>query len=181
MDTFKQYKPFFVFLAKFFAVYALLTLAYQTYLNGFNEAALEVDGFTKLVAAQTQWFADVLGYRAKIEPHASQPSLMLSLNGKYVARVVEGCNALSVIILFTAFVTAFKGHLKTMLLFIAGGAVIIHVLNIVRIGLLSIALLHYPEYEHLLHGVVFPAVIYGVVFLLWVVWVNKFSLHAKNG
>ncbi|NUY81757.1 exosortase family protein XrtF [Flavobacterium sp. MAH-1] len=180
METLKQYKPFFIFLLKFFAVYAGLTLIYQTYLNSFNAAAFEVDDFTKLVADQTKWFTDALGYHTEVKPHLLQPSIMFILDGTYVARVVEGCNALSVIILFAAFVVAFKGEWKKTLCFILGGTVLIHILNIVRIGLLSIALLHYPKYEHILHGVIFPAIIYGVVFLLWVVWVNKFSQHGRK-
>ena len=181
METFKQYKPFFLFLAKFFLVYALLTLVYQTYLNQFNEAAFEVDGFTQSVAAQTKWFTDLLGFQTQIEPHELQPSVKFILNGHYVARVVEGCNALSVIILFTAFVVAFRGKWTTMAWFILSGAIAIHVMNVVRIGSLSIALLYYPQHEHILHGVLFPAAIYGFVFLLWVVWVNKFSSLAKYG
>jgi exosortase family protein XrtF len=51
-------------------------------------------------------------------------------------------------------------------------------LNIGRIALLCIALYDFPQMEHILHGVIFPLVIYGVVFLLWVIWVNKYSNHA---
>jgi exosortase family protein XrtF len=58
------------------------------------------------------------------------------------------------------------------------GIILIHVLNIARIALLCIALYNLPQFEHLLHGVIFPLVIYGVVFLLWVIWVNKYSLYA---
>lgn len=180
MDAFKQYTPFFIFLFKFFAAYAGLTLVYQTYLNSFEASRFEIDGFTQSVAAQTKWFTDTLGYVTEIKPHVSQPSVMFLLNGKYVSRVVEGCNALSVIILFAAFIVAFKGNWKKTVVFILAGAILIHILNIVRIGLLSIALLHYPEHEHILHGVIFPAVIYGVVFLLWILWVNKFSSHADK-
>ena len=179
MDAFKQYKPFYIFLFKFFAVYAGLALVYQLYLNSFEAARFEVDGFTQSVARQTKWFTDLVGYETGIRQHPTQESVMFLLDGHYVSRVVEGCNALSVIILFAAFVVAFKGSFKNTVAFIAAGAVVIHLLNVVRIGLLSIALLHYPEYEHVLHGVIFPAVIYGVVFVLWIVWVNKFSSHAR--
>ena len=48
------------------------------------------------------------------------------------------------------------------------------------IALLSYALYYYPTYEELLHGTVFPLFIYGVVFLLWVFWVLKFSAYAKE-
>ena len=83
-------------------------------------------------------------------------------------------------ILFAAFVVAFTGKWLRTLVFIVLGSAIIHLLNIVRIVLLSIALLNYPEQENLLHGVVFPLFIYGVVFGLWVVWVNKYSNYASG-
>ncbi|MNY08272.1 hypothetical protein D3C86_1411170 [compost metagenome] len=86
---------------------------------------------------------------------------------------------MSVMILFVAFVIAFKGKWKHTVLFVLAGILIIHVLNILRIALLAIALYHYPQYEHVLHGVIFPLFIYGVVFGLWVLWVQKYSSHAK--
>jgi hypothetical protein len=38
----------------------------------------------------------------------------------------------------------------------------------------------FPGQVSFLHGVLFPLFIYGVVFILWVIWVSKFSLYAKN-
>ncbi len=176
---FVQYRPFFVFLLKFFVTYGVLTFFYQLYLNSFDSEKFETDGFTEFVAVQTKDVLHLLGQDASIAPHATQPSVKLFLNGKFIARVVEGCNAMSVMILFVAFVIAFRGKVKQTIVFVLVGILIIHVLNILRIALLTIALYHYPEYEHILHGVVFPLFIYGVVFGLWVLWVQKFSLHAK--
>jgi exosortase family protein XrtF len=64
--------------------------------------------------------------------------------------------------------------------YIGLGCIIIHLLNVIRIALLAMALYAYPQYEHLLHGVVFPLFIYSVVFVLWVLWVQKFSGHADK-
>ena len=180
MDAIKQYSPFFIFLLKFFAVYVGLTLIYQGYLNTCDNLQHEVDGFTRSVANQTKWFTDLLGYQTHTRLHPTQSSVMFLLDGHYISRVVEGCNAVSVMILFAAFVVAFKGSWKNTILFILAGTLVIHVLNVVRIGLLSMALLKYPEHEHVLHGVIFPAVIYGVVFLLWIIWVNTFSIHGRK-
>ena len=140
----------------------------------------EVDSFSQLVANQTQSVLTLFDANAHIETHPTEPSIKIIYKGQYISRIIEGCNALSVIILFVAFVVAFTGKLKQTLIFILIGSVIIHLLNIARITLLSIALYHYPEYEHLLHGVVFPLIIYGIVFLLWVIWVNKYSIHATT-
>ncbi|HLF52216.1 exosortase family protein XrtF [Flavobacterium sp.] len=175
-----QYKPFLLFLGKFALTYLVLTIIYQGYLNQFDEKTFEVDGFTQLVAKQTEQTLLFFNGDANTELHPSQPNVKLFYNQKYVARIIEGCNALSVIILFVAFVVAFTGKLKHTLLYIIGGSLLIHVLNIARIALLAVALYHFPNQEPVLHGVVFPLFIYGIVFILWVIWVNKFSLYAKK-
>ena len=179
-EYFVRYKPFLLFLGKFLLTYVLLTFIYQVYLNQFDKSRFEVDGFTKSVAFQTEKLISVFNDAVSIEPHPEQASLKLYYNNKFVARVVEGCNALSVIILFAAFIVAFTGKIKTTVGFILGGSLLIHLLNISRIAILAVALYHFPEQEEMLHGVVFPLFIYGVVFVLWVIWVNKFSLYAEK-
>ena len=177
----KQYRLFFVFLFRFFGVYAGLTVLYKLYLKQFDNLLIfKVDDFTQLVAHQVQQLLLSLNYECSLILHSNQASIKLSLEHRYVARIVEGCNALSVIILFAAFVVAFSGKIRTTIWFILTGSLLIHFLNVLRIALLSIALLHYPEQEDLLHGVVFPLFIYGVVFGLWVIWVNQFSSYAAK-
>ena len=175
-----QYKPFLLFLGKFILSYLILTFIYQTYLNRFDEKNAEVDSFTQLVAEQSAAVLSWFDSQSYTMPHSTEPSVKLFYKGKYISRIIEGCNALSVIILFISFVIAFTGKFKKTILFIVFGTVLIHVLNIGRIALLCVALYHYPQYEHLLHGVIFPLVIYGVVFSLWVIWVNKYSLYATE-
>jgi exosortase family protein XrtF len=175
-----QYKPFLLFLGKFIVSYLILTLIYQTYLNRFDVKNAEVDSFTQLVANQSKTVLSWSDSNSFTMPHLREPSVKLFYKGKYISRIIEGCNALSVIILFISFVIAFTGKFKKTILFIMFGSIIIHILNIGRIALLCVALYHFPQYEHLLHGVIFPLVIYGVVFLLWVIWVNKYSLYATE-
>jgi exosortase family protein XrtF len=178
---FQLYKPFFIFLIKFFSVYAGLTFLYQWYLNQFDHLiAFEVDGFTKIVAQQVHWVLLFLHYDCQMLLHESQASMKLILNGVFVSRIVEGCNALSVIILFIAFVVAFSGKWMQTVGFLVLGSILIHIMNILRIAILSVALYYHPNYEPILHGVVFPLIIYGFVFGLWVIWVNKFSNYAQN-
>ena len=173
----QQYRPFLLFLGNFLLTYVVLTVLYQAYLNRFDSASNQVDSFTQMVASQTQTLLTLFDNDAQIESHPTEPSVKIIYNGKYVSRIIEGCNALSVMILFVAFVVAFTGRWKQTLLFVLFGLLLIHLLNISRIALLSVALYHFPEQEQLLHAVIFPLIIYGVVFLLWVIWVNKFSTH----
>lgn len=175
-----QFKPFLVFLAKFAASYLLLTFVYQTYLHQFDEKKMEVDGFTQLVAKQSQKTISFFNANCYTEVNPKEASVKLFYNGKWVARIIEGCNALSVIILFVSFIIAFTGKLKPTLLFIIFGSLLIYFFNVIRIALLCMALFHYPKYDSLLHDVIFPIVIYGLVFLLWIVWVNKYSFYAEK-
>lgn len=176
----QQYRPFLLFLGKFLLTYLVLTVLYQSYLNRFDSTANQVDSFTQMVANQTQALLTIFDAAARIESHPTEPSVKIIYSGKYVSRIIEGCNALSVMILFVSFIVAFTGKFKKTIIFILFGLLLIHLLNIVRIALLSVALYHYPQHEHILHAVIFPLIIYGIVFLLWVIWVNKFSLHANK-
>jgi len=179
-DLLIQYKPFLLFLGKFVASYLILTIVYQSYLKRFDAANAEVDSFTKLVASQSAAVLSWSDSKSYTMPHLREPSVKLIYKGRYICRIIEGCNAISVIILFISFVVAFTGKFKNTILFIVAGIILIHILNIGRIVLLCVALYNFPGSEHLLHGVIFPLVIYGVVFLLWVIWVNKYSLYAKK-
>lgn len=168
-----QYQDVFKFLGRFVGTYLVLTLAYNGYLWASKAGAFVPDLVTHLVAKQSEQIINQFGYVAAVAPSADQPMLMLFVNGAYVARVIEGCNALSIIILFIAFVAAFNGGLKRTLVYILAGAVLIYAVNLIRIAILAIALYTYPEHEPLLHDVIFPGIIYGMVFLLWMIWVKK--------
>lgn len=175
-----KYKPFLFFLGKFLLVYLVLTISYQAFLDSYIEHYRITDDFTILVAEQSTNLLNWMNYHAYLSYQFDESFARLSLDGKYVARVVEGCNALSVMILFLSFVIAFKGRFFKTLIFSTLGILIIHLLNVLRISLLVIGLRYYPEYKELMHDIIFPLFIYGVVFLLWVIWVNKFSNHASD-
>ena len=179
-NYFVQYKPFLLFLGKFLLSYLILTFLYQTYLNQFESKQNELDGFTQSVTSQSVAILSLFDNQTYSMPHLKEPSMKFFYHGKYVSRMVEGCNGISVIILFAAFIISFSGRLAVTIVYILLGSVLIHLLNLIRIVLLNVALFHLPQFEHLLHGVLFPLLIYGFVFFLWVIWVNKFSFYAKK-
>jgi len=165
----------------FLLVYVSLSVLYKFYLQFSDGSKFYPDYFTNLVAIQTEHILTSFGYNAAVLPHATEPSMKVFINDKFIARIIEGCNGLSVIILFLSFVIAFSGKLKTTFLYILSGSVLIYVVNLLRIVILTMGLYHYPKYEDVLHTVVFPSIIYGLVFLLWIFWVNRFSkLNPKN-
>ena len=106
-----------LFLGKFLLTYLLLTFVYQSYLGQFDVKKFEVDGMTQLVAEQTKDLMLFFNYDANILPNPTEASVKFFYNQKFMARIIEGCNGLSVIILFISFVIAFSGKIKTTLLF----------------------------------------------------------------
>ncbi|WP_242082477.1 exosortase family protein XrtF [Aestuariivivens sediminis] len=175
-----KYKWVIRFILTFLLVYVLLSLSYKFYLDFSKNSKFYPDYVTNLVAKQTEHLLNDFGYEARVEPHPNEPSMKLIINHKYVARVLEGCNAVSVIILFISFIVAFSGRFRETLVYALSGSVLIYVVNLFRIVILSIGLYHYPWRKEILHTVIFPAIIYGMVFLLWMIWVNYFALINKK-
>jgi len=179
-SLFLEYKSFFIFLLKFLLSYIFFTIVYKQYLNQYDPVFNEIDAISQTVANQTNFVLQFFGYETRITPHDSQPAIKVFFKDRYVSRIVEGCNAISVIILFAAFIFAFSNTIKRTFMYILVGAILIYVLNILRIALLTYALYYYPEYDEILHGTVFPLFIYGVVFLLWILWIIKFYGYERN-
>lgn len=176
-EYFVRYKPFLFFFISFFGSYILLTLLYQFYLNGFGSN--EVDTATRIVAQNSEKVISWFYQSIQAEQIVNEPFVRMRFQEQYIVRIVEGCNGISVIILFVSFIIAFKGNLKNTVLFISGGVLLIYVLNVLRIASLIVLIYYFPEEKKLLHNIFFPLIIYGLVFILWVIWVNKFSKYAK--
>ncbi|MCR8668889.1 exosortase family protein XrtF [Aestuariibaculum sp. M13] len=170
-----KYKLVIKFILTFLSVYLMLSLGYKFYLQFSDGSLYYPDYITHLVAVQCQDLLQVLGCQVDMIPHPNEPSIKVLLNGSYISRIIEGCNAFSVIILFVSFIAAFASDFKTTSIYMLLGSVLIYVVNLIRIVIINLGLYYYPEYEAVLHEVIFPVIIYGMMFLLWVFWVNRFS------
>lgn len=178
-ELLKRNKAVIKFLVLFIGCYLVLAGVYKFYLASSTSEVYYPDYITHLVAKQTEAMIETLGYDSHIEPHPNNPSMKLYVEGNYLARIVEGCNAISVLILFVSFIIAFHADLKRTLIYMLAGSVIVYVMNILRIALLAIGIYKYPSKSDLLHGTVFPAIIYGSVFILWIVWVKMAANYKK--
>lgn len=177
---FVKYKLVIKFILTFLIVYAVLSISYKVYLDLSKDSKYYPDYITNLTARQSKSLLQTVGYDVKIVPHPNEASVKLIVNDKYVARVIEGCNSVSVIILFVSFIVAFAGSLKPTVMYLLAGSVLIYAVNLIRIVILSVGLYHYPWRREILHTVIFPLIIYGMVFLLWMFWVNRYAKQTKN-
>lgn len=172
---FITYGPFIKFLVVFFVTYIVLTFIYKQYLGAYENNQYPIDPFTESVSAQVKGLSNFVGANADIQKYIGEKWTRLLFNDVYIARIVEGCNAVSVMILFVSFVISFARKFLPALTFCLIGIVLIHILNISRISILGYLMYKMPEYTHILHGVLFPLIIYGFVFILWVVWIRSYS------
>ncbi|WDF63922.1 exosortase family protein XrtF [Flavobacterium sp. KACC 22763] len=172
-----QFKPFLIFISIFFLTYIVFTILYKFYLNSYQ--AEDLDAITVISGRNSEQLLKLFDYDVIIQKNSQNPWQDIILNGRFIAHITEGCNAVSVMILFVSFVAAFSGNLKKTLLFIIFGLISIYILNVIRISLLIVLVYHFPQYTRFLHGTFFPLMIYGYVFVLWIFWINRFSKYAK--
>lgn len=178
----KKNKAVIRFLLVFFGTYIIFALLYKLYLFLSVPSTLYYPDFiTHIVAVQSEELMRFLGYDSFILPanlytDDAPLSMRIGMGEISIVQVVEGCNAVSVIILFLSFILAFYAGFKKTFLYILAGSVIIYTLNVIRIALLTIGIYHYPKYTDFMHGTLFPLFIYGVVFLLWIFWVRKYDV-----
>lgn len=181
MYSLSKNRTIIIFLTKFFATYFILTGIYSVYLS---KTQTKTDVFscapiTRQVAEHVKTAALILGFDAEVQQSETEMSIHFFLNGQHVINVVEGCNSVSIIILFLAFIIAFKGDLKDTFFFGIFGIVTIYLVNILRIFFIAAIYQKYPQHRIFIHDLLFPSIIYGYIFILWIIWVQFFS-HYKE-
>lgn len=173
----KDFKPVLSILLRFIIIYVVLLFGYQFYLNSFKEAGL--DPFSKMIADQVSYIQNAIHYPTQLYNDVAKEQVWFYVKETYVTRMVEGCNAISVMILFVSFVFAFYKGSKTFV-FVFIGLLILYIINVLRIVGINLLVSDYKEYERLAHDFLFPAVIYGTVVVLWLVWIKFFALKNEN-
>ncbi|WP_027371872.1 exosortase family protein XrtF [Chryseobacterium sp. UNC8MFCol] len=173
----KDFKPVLGILLRFIIIYLVLLFAYQFYLNTSKAGGL--DPFSRLIAEQVTSVQNKVGYPTELYDDVKNEQVWFYVKNDYVTRMVEGCNAISVIILFVSFVFAFYKGSKTFL-FVGVGLLLLYVMNLLRIAGLNIVMSDYKEYGKMFHDFIFPAIIYGTVVVLWLVWIKFFALRHEN-
>lgn len=98
--------------------------------------------------------------------------------GGYIS-VTRGCSGLIQIYKWIAYMLLFPGPWKHKLWYVPVGIIILHLENIFRIFILSIVVKYYPNHFEFMHIWGMRVFYYAIVFLLWVVWVEKIRSKDK--
>lgn len=186
----KEFRPTILFLVKFFAIYLGLSTLYGIYISRYDTADPPLtDPITHFITVNCTGTASLMGYETSVveDDHLNREVLpevtydSLWFDSIYAVSIEEGCNGVNIMILFLAFVIAFGGRLVNMLIFIPSGILFIHLTNIARLIFLSLLNVEFGGRGfYFFHKYGLTAVIYFAVFLLWVLWVVRFSGKKKT-
>lgn len=90
------------------------------------------------------------------------------------------CDGFTLFILFFSFIVAFPGSAIHKIWYIPAGLLLIHLINALRVVALVLIVKANPEWLSFNHDYTFTILVYAFVFLLWWIWVNKFSPLKKQ-
>jgi exosortase family protein XrtF len=129
-----------------------------------------------LLAKQSNFLLSLFGYQPQIEIYSDMVvTLIQDGNYNHGVWIGEPCNGLKLFGVFSIFIIAFPGSLKTKLWYIPLGIIILHFINVIRIAILTIIQAYNPMILNFNHNVTFQVIIYSFIFLLWYFWTKKFS------
>jgi exosortase family protein XrtF len=168
--------PFLQFVLTGAVLYALWYFSYEFYLK--PSTAIDewiIDALTKGADSLLR----TLGYSMKTFEDGVWRTHVAIAGSKGVT-VGAPCDGLVLFALFTVFVLAYPGSWKHRLWFIPSGLLLIQLLNTARIAALT-WIVHYNEnWLAFNHDYTFTVFVYGVVFGLWYIWVNRFGAKSTN-
>ncbi len=154
------------FLLRFVGAFGVLSISYALWLDRFGD---NPDPFSWLVGKHLNL---LFGGRLELTPIPYHAAIDVSYEHSSAVSLFEGCNGIAVMILFFAFVFAFKGRWVNLLWFVPAGFVVIHLFNLARLALLINLAHDSSPLFHFMHKYLFSLIIYAVVFGLWVIWVK---------
>jgi len=168
-----QYKIVVVFIIK-----AILLYVAWFVFNDFIIAKSGVnDWLNHRVAIDASLFLKIFGYNTSIEQGNHQ--FLIDINTLRMVGVGNPCNGLELFALFAGFVLCFPGGAKKKLWFIPLGIIIIHISNFIRAASLALIQFYNPEYLEFNHHYTFVVIVYGIIFGLWIIWVNRLASLKK--
>ena len=101
------------------------------------------------------------------------PVTRIEYKGKKLMHIADGCNGLELFVLYLGFIFILPASLKRKFAFGIAGIFIIHIINVLRCVGLAFVAIHWRDHFEFAHHYLFKAVVYGIVFLLWVKFTDK--------
>lgn len=105
---------------------------------------------------------------------------IIGLNEASGIEIVNGCNGLSAIGLFIGFIIAYPGNNTKRIFFLFTGMGVIYLINVIRVVVLAITQIYWPDFFNFTHDYSTTAIFYIVIFIMWIIWANYGGNDIQN-
>jgi exosortase/archaeosortase family protein len=164
----------------FIAITLIIHFTFRYWANHLNFYPLE-----EKVTVTRDWLADmafrhtakvmkILGYQFD-----DARNTITYEDGRWLA-INKSCSGFKQLLQAFFLFLLFPGPLKHKLWFVPLAMVLMHVANIIRLVGVAITLYYFPDWWEFSHDYVFRFVFYLILFLLWIVWEEKFRLQQSS-
>lgn len=126
------------------------------------------DIMARHVAAAVYWLVDLFRDTAMMTDDYT-----IHFESGSGTRIIWGCSGLKQSFIWMCLILTVRGGWKQKLWFIPVGWVCCYAFNILRIFLIALFIEHHPEWFGMLHDYIFKYLFYGMMFGLWVIFVEK--------
>ncbi|WP_411894390.1 archaeosortase/exosortase family protein [Winogradskyella sp. A2] len=180
-------KPIRLFLGKALLVFIVWNITYIGFLS--ESKILDYPLTTHVGEASTEIlnrFSSMSGFKAVRSErttiyegeYITQESSEIYHNERSILHIADACNGLELLVLYIGFIICMPSRFWRKILYIIFGVIIIDFVNIGRcIGLIYLRE-YYEVYFDFAHHYVFKITVYGVTFLLWILFARK--IHFNN-
>lgn len=135
--------------------------------------------FIRKIINFSSWILETFGYKTFVSKDVNDMQVM-GIDGSNGVWIGGPCNGITLMFLFAIFVISYPGSIKNKLWYIPLGIITVHLINIIRIVGLAIIALYSPLSLDFNHTYTFTFIAYSIVFMLWMIWVNKLAEPNKK-
>lgn len=171
MKAFNNQNAFVRFIITSASLYLFLYFIYQFIVKRYT---FYDQKFIGTIVRASDAVLQALGYNTftVLQDHDFQVIGIDGTNGVWIG---SNCNAITLFTLFAVFIIAYPGRQKPKLWFLPLGIVAIHIMNLIRVIALVLMAKYAPEFLNFNHTYTFTFLMYSFIFMLWMIWVNKFA------
>ncbi len=165
--------PFFRFIIVSTGLYIAWYVGYEYYLKpATNFDQVVIDSLVRLAERTLSVFGyEITDYSVIDGVYRSH----VGISGSMGVTIGAPCDGSVLFALFVSFVIAFPGPWKHKMWFLPLGVILIHLFNVLRVLGLAVIVHINEDWLAFNHDYTFTIIVYAFVFLLWWIWVNKFS------
>jgi exosortase/archaeosortase family protein len=89
--------------------------------------------------------------------------------------IIWGCTGVKQLYILLLVILFSRGIWWKRFMYFLVGSLVLLLFNVMRISIVTLLIKSYPESFEILHDILFKYLFYGLIFLLWILWEEKFS------